>query len=72
MAANPVTVRDSVSVLSAAWVGLSQSSEHRHYSIARKFAAMRARIAETVAVGSYDRQEKAPSSLKGRGLRLTE
>jgi hypothetical protein len=31
------------------------------------------RIAETVAaVRSYDRQEKAPASLKGRGLRLTE
>jgi len=37
---------DSVSVLGAARVGLSQRSEHRHYSIARKFAAMRARIAD--------------------------
>jgi hypothetical protein len=33
-------------VLSAARVGPSQRSEHRHYSIARKFAAMRARIAD--------------------------
>ena len=33
-------------MLSAARVGPSQRSEHRHYSIARKFAAMGARIAD--------------------------
>src|SRR5215467_11567814 len=33
-------------MLSAARVGPSQRSEHHHYSIARKFAAMRARIAD--------------------------
>ena len=33
-------------MLSAARVSPSQRSEHRHYSIVRKFAAMRARIAD--------------------------
>ena len=33
-------------MLSAARVGPSQRSEHRHYSIAQEFAAMRARIAD--------------------------
>jgi hypothetical protein len=44
-AMNRHLVSDSVSVLSAARVGPLQRSEYRHYSIARKFAAMRARIA---------------------------
>jgi hypothetical protein len=35
----------SVSLLSAAWIGLSQRAKHHHYSIACEFAAMRARIA---------------------------
>jgi len=35
-----------VSVLSAARVSPSQRSEHRHYSIVRKFVGMRARIAD--------------------------
>jgi len=35
-----------LSVLSAARVGLAQSSEDCHHSIVRKFAAMRARIAD--------------------------
>jgi hypothetical protein len=43
---SPSGCRDSVFVVSAARVGFSQSAKHRHYSICRKFAAMRARIAD--------------------------
>src|SRR6476469_7701507 len=38
-----------LSVLSAARVGLAQSSEDCHHSIVRKFAAMRARIADELS-----------------------
>jgi hypothetical protein len=35
--------RDSVFVVSAAWVGFSQRSRHRHYRMAPELAAVRAR-----------------------------